>query len=185
MDEANQSMTDSERLAQILQGNLKGQLNTGDKLMALSALLRSVTRGRTQTPDQAFQAIQQQKAQEVQGRIQLAEMQKQAQQRALMQQYRQQLIDAETDPRRKAFLQIADADTINKIIQEQFKAESQNPARLAFDPLGRPRDPYTGAYINPEAVIRGLPTIAGDADYAKLPSGTEFVDPDGNIRRKP
>lgn len=178
-------MTDAERMARLMQGDLSGQLDTGDKLTALSALLRSVSRGRTQTPDQVFRAIQQQKLQEVQGRIQLAEMQKQAKQAAEMQKYRQQLIDAETDPRRKAYLQVADADTINKIIQEQFKAQSQTPPRLAFDPLGRPRDPYTGAMVNPEAIIRGLPTIAGDDDYAKLAPGTEFVGPDGVIRRKP
>lgn len=31
----------------------------------------------------------------------------------------------------------------------------------------------------------GRPTVRSDADYAALPSGTEFVAPDGNVRRKP
>lgn len=177
-------MTDAERMAQLMQGNLAGQLDTGDKLTALSALLRSVSRGRTQTPDQVFRAIQQQKLQEVQGRIQLAEMQKQAKQRALTQQYRQNMIDAETDPRRKAALQVANDETINKIIEQQFKG--QEPVRLAFDQTGVPKDPYTGAVINPEAVARKLPTIYGidDPKYAPLPSGSYYVGIDGIIRQK-
>jgi hypothetical protein len=56
---------------------------------------------------------------------------------------------------------------------------------LAFDPLGRPRDPFTGAIVNPSARLQGLPTVASDADYEKLPSGAQFVDPEGNIRSKP
>lgn len=175
--------SDMEKLAQLMQGNLKGQLNAGDKLMALSALLRSVSRGSTQSPQDVVNQIKQQKLQEVQGRMQLAEMQKQAKQQAVIQQYRQQLIDAETDPRRKAYLQVADADTINKIAQEQFKA--QEPVKLAFDPLGRPRDPYTAAIINPVAKLLNLPTVASDEQFDALPSGTQFVDPDGNIRSKP
>lgn len=129
----NAGQSDMEKLAQLMQGNLKGQLSSGDKLMALSALLRSVSRGSTQSPQDVIQSIKQQKLQEVQGRIQLAEMQKQAKAAALAQQYRQQLIDAETDPRRKAYLQVADADTINKIIQEQFKGggDDQYLQRLA------------------------------------------------------
>lgn len=31
----------------------------------------------------------------------------------------------------------------------------------------------------------GRPTVRSDADYAALPSGTEFIAPDGNVRRKP
>lgn len=159
-------MSDVERMAQLMQGNLAGQLDTGDKLTALSALLRSVSRGRTQTPDQVFRAIQQQKLQEVQGRIQLAEMQKKAKQEALSLKYRQELIDKETDPRRKAYLQVADADTINKIIQEQFKSQglgqwSENLGR--FIPKDRP-----------------VPTRSG-----KLPDGstvTEYSNGDKVVR---
>jgi len=77
-----EQMSDTDRLTQILQGNLKGQLDAGDKLMALSALLRSVSRGRTQTPEQVFQNIQQQKLQEVQGRLQIEQARKQAAQQA-------------------------------------------------------------------------------------------------------
>ena len=48
-----------------------------------------------------------------------------------------------------------------------------------FDDLMRGMTP-TGAMPIPE-----LPTITSDAEYDALPSGTEFIDPEGNRRRKP
>ena len=36
-----------------------------------------------------------------------------------------------------------------------------------------------------KAAARKLPTISTDADYDKLPSGTQFTDPQGNVRTKP
>jgi hypothetical protein len=75
------------------------------------------------------------------------------------------------------------ADNFEKLIIEQNKAK--DPTRLAFDALGRGRNPFTAAVVNPDAVLRNLPVVAGDEQYAMLASGTEFVDPDGNIRRKP
>lgn len=88
-----------------------------------------------------------------------------------------------TNPQLARAVQFMTADDFAKLIIEQNKAKE--PARLAFDPLGRPRDAYTGAVVNPTAVLQGLPTVAGDKQYDMLASGTEFVDPDGYIRRKP
>ena len=180
-----QEMSDAERLAQIMQGNLAGQLNTGDKLSALGALLKSVSRGSTTTPQQVIQGLQQQKMQEVQGRIQLDEMKKQAERQAQLNAVRQQYIAelSQTNPQLARAVQLMSADDFAKLIVEQNKAQA--PSRLAFDPLGRPRDPFTGAIVNPSARLQGLPTVASDADYEKLPSGAQFVDPEGNIRSKP
>lgn len=36
-----------------------------------------------------------------------------------------------------------------------------------------------------KAVENRLPTVSTDADYDKLPSGTQFTDPQGNVRTKP
>jgi len=179
------TMTDAEQLAQIMQGNLAGQLSGGDKLMALSALLRSVSRGRTQNPEQVFQGIQQQKMQEVQGRIQLDQLRKQAEQQAQLGAVKAQYISQleQTNPQLARAVQIMSADDFAKLIIEQNKAQA--PSRLAFDPLGRPRDPYTGAIVNPSARLQNLPTVASDQEYNALPSGTQFVDPEGNIRSKP
>lgn len=180
-----QPMTDAEKMAQIMQGNLSGQLSGSDKLMALSGLLRSVSRGRTQTPEQVLQNIQQQKLQEVQGRIQIAQLRKQAEQQAQAEQYRQQLINAETDPRKKQFLQVASPETINKIAAEQFKTTD-----------------YTATSAEREAVSLGLKP-GSDAfkayitqrysqpQYMQTPQGTaqipgmgisyqEYTDPDTN-----
>lgn len=178
-----QPLSDAESLAQIMQGNLKGQLSGGDKLLALSALLKSVSRGSQTSPQQVMQQLQQQKMQEVQGRIQIAELQKQAARQAQVQQFREQLASMEKDPQKQAFLRMASPDVIEKIMAEQFKGAE--PVKLAFDPLGRPRNPYTGAVVSPTAQIRGLPTVASDDQFDALPSGAEFVDPEGNIRRKP
>jgi hypothetical protein len=37
----------------------------------------------------------------------------------------------------------------------------------------------------PETAGNGVPTISTDKDYDALPSGAEFIDPEGNRRRKP
>lgn len=181
----NPNMSDTERLAQIMQGNLSGQLSGGDKLMALSALLRSVSRGRTQTPDQVIQNIQQQKMQEVQGRMQIEQLRKQAEQKAQLDAVKAQYISElnQSNPQLARAIQLMSADDFAKLIIEQNKP--QTPTRLAFDPLGRPRDPFTGAIVNPSARLQGLPTVASDEEYDALPSGTQFVDPEGNIRSKP
>lgn len=180
-----QPMTDAEKMAQIMQGNLSGQLSGSDKLLALSSLLRSVSRGRTQTPEQVLQNIQQQKLQEVQGRIQIDQLRKQAEQQAQLGAVKAQYVAQleQTNPQLARAVQLMSADDFAKLIIEQNKA--QTPTRLAFDPLGRPRDPYTGAIVNPSARLQNLPTVASDEEYNALPSGTQFVDPDGNIRSKP
>lgn len=72
----------SNRLLQVLGGNLGGMLTGGDKLSALGALLKSVSRGSQTTPQQVMQGIQAQKLQEVQGLMQIQELRKQAMQRA-------------------------------------------------------------------------------------------------------
>lgn len=180
-----ETMTDAEKMAQIMQGNLSGQLSGSDKLLALSSLLRSVSRGRTQNPEQAFQNIQQQKLQEVQGRLQIEQFRKQAEQKAKMDAAKAQYVAQleQTNPQLARAVQLMSADDFAKLIIEQNKAK--DPTRLAFDPLGRPRDPYSGAVVNPSARLRGLPTVSSDEEYNALASGAEFVDPDGNIRSKP
>ena len=181
----NPNMTDAEQLAQVMQGNLAGQLSGGDKLMALSALLRSVSRGRTQNPEQVLQGLQQQKAQEIQSRIQIDQLRKQAEQQAQLAAVKAQYISQleQTNPQLARAVQLMNADDFAKLVIEQNKPQA--PTRLAFDPLGRPRDPFTGAIVNPAARLQGLPTVATDADFEALPSGSDFVDPEGNIRRKP
>lgn len=179
------TLTDAEKLAQVMGGNLSGTLSGGDKLLALSALLKSVSRGSKTSPQEAMAQIQQQKANELQNRIAVDQARKNAERQAQLQTVKSQYIAQlqQTNPQLARAIQLMSADNFEKLIIEQNKA--QDPTRLAFDQLGRPRNPYTGAVVNPSAQLRNLPTVASDEQFNALPSGAEFVDPDGNIRRKP
>ena len=179
------TLTDAEKLAQVMGGNLSGTLSGGDKLLALSALLKSVSRGSKTSPQEAMAQIQQQKANELQNRIAVDQARKNAERQAQLQTVKSQYIAQlqQTNPQLARAIQLMSADNFEKLIIEQNKAK--DPTRLAFDALGRPRDPYTGAVVNPSALLRNLPTVASDEQYNALPSGAEFVDPDGNERRKP
>lgn len=122
----NPNMTDAERLAQIMQGNLAGQLTGGDKLMALSALLRSVSRGRTQTPEQVFQGIQQQKAQEVQSRLQMDQLRKQAERQASLEALRTQYIANAPDPQTARELQLMSPEDFSAYLRERNKPQARD-----------------------------------------------------------
>lgn len=111
----------TNRLLQIMSGQLGGTLSGGEKLSALGALLKSVSRGSQTSPQQVLQSIQQQKMAEVQGALQIQELRKAAQRQAQVELQRQQLIDQEKDPRRKAMLQLASAEDIGAIAREEFK----------------------------------------------------------------
>lgn len=178
-------LTDAEKLAQVMGGNLSGTLTGADKLMGLSALLKSVSRGSQTTPQQAIAQLQQQKSAELQNRLTIDQARKNAERQAQLQTVKTQYVSElqKTNPQLARAVQLMSADNFEKLIIEQNKA--QDPTRLAFDPLGRPRNPYTGAVVNPSALLRNLPTVASDEQFNALPSGAEFVDPDGNIRRKP
>lgn len=179
------TLTDAEKLAQVMGGNLSGTLSGGDKLLALSALLKSVSRGSKTSPQEAMAQIQQQKANELQNRIAVDQARKNAERQAQLQTVKSQYIAQlqQTNPQLARAVQLMSADDFAKLVIEQNKAK--DPTRLAFDPLGRPRDLYTGAVVNPSARLQNLPTVASDEQFNALPSGAQFVDPDGNIRRKP
>ena len=178
-------LTDAEKLAQVMGGNLSGTLTGGDKLMALSALLKSVSRGSKTSPQEAMAQIQQQKSAELQNRIAIDQARKNAERQAQLQTVKTQYVAElqQTNPQLARAVQVMSADDFAKLIIEQNKAQA--PTRLAFDPLGRPRDPYTGAVVNPSARLQNLATVSSDEEYNALPSGTRFVDPEGNIRSKP
>lgn len=91
----------TNRLLQVLSGQLGGTLTGGEKLSALGALLKSVSRGSQTSPQQVLQSIQQQKLGEVQGALQIQELQKQAVKQANTAQIRENLLaDAKTEGER-------------------------------------------------------------------------------------
>jgi multidrug efflux pump subunit AcrA (membrane-fusion protein) len=178
-------LTDAEKLAQVMGGNLSGTLTGADKLMGLSALLKSVSRGSQTTPQQAIAQLQQQKSAELQNRIAIDQARKQAERQAQLNTVKTQYVSEleKTNPQLARAVQLMSADNFEKLIIEQNKVP--DPTRLSFDALGRPRNPFSGAIVNPSAVLQNLPTVASDEQFNALPSGAQFVDPDGNIRRKP
>jgi hypothetical protein len=162
-----------------------GPLSTGEKISALGQVLQAAgSRGATD-PAAVIQNVRKQQMDKLNAQYQIAQMQqarKQAEQQAqLKAEYIAQL--QQTNPQLARAIQLMSADDFAKLVIEQNKAQA--PTRLAFDPLGRPRDPYSGAVVSPSARLQNLATVASDEQYDALPSGTQFVDPDGNIRRKP
>lgn len=120
------NMSDTERLAQLMQGNLSGQLDTSDKLAALSALLRSVGRGSQVSPQQALQQFQQQKMQEVQGKIQLEQLRKSAQRKAELDALKAQYVANAPNPQSARELQLMSDEDFSSFLREKNKPTQQS-----------------------------------------------------------
>lgn len=100
----------TNRLLQILGGNLGGTLSGGEKLSALGALLKSVSRGSQTSPQQVMQSLQQQKLQQVQGAMQIQELRKAASEKAQREALREQLLaNAKNDEERAQIRILSDA----------------------------------------------------------------------------
>ena len=110
----------TNRLLQIMSGQLGGTLTGGEKLSALGALLKSVSRGSQTTPQQVMQSIQQQKLAEVQGALQIQELRKAAAEKAQYEKFRNELIAQSTDPQEKAWLSIASPKALDQIAANRF-----------------------------------------------------------------
>lgn len=178
----NPNMTDAEQLAQVMQGNLAGQLSGGDKLMALSALLRSVSRGRTQNPEQVLQGLQQQKAQEIQSRIQIDQLRKQAEQQAQLAAVKAQYISQleQTNPQLARAVQLMNADDFAKLVIEQNKPESLgqwSETLQRFIPKNRPVPTRSGRMADGSTVTE----YSNGDKVVKYRDGTERrFDVEGN-----
>ena len=66
--------TQSSMLESLASGDISGSLSSGDKLIALGALLKSVSRGSKTTPQEVMQNLQASKLQEMQNKIQLQQL---------------------------------------------------------------------------------------------------------------
>lgn len=111
-------------MTRLLGGDLSGSLTSGDKLLALSGLLRSATRsGRRAglSPEKVIGDIRQQKLAELQSRLTVEQM------RAQMAQRQQQVADtveyAKTLPedKRKAFLALPVEKRVERMETEEFR----------------------------------------------------------------
>jgi hypothetical protein len=69
-------------LSKLASGDISGSLTGGDRLIALGALLKSVSRGSKTSPQEVLQNLQQSKLQEMQTKIQLGQLQADAARKA-------------------------------------------------------------------------------------------------------
>lgn len=124
MQAAQPQSNDFAQMLRVIGGDLSGSLSTGDKLLALSGLLRSATRsGRRAglTPQQVIGDLQQRKLAELQGRMQVEQLRTAEAQR--QQQIASTIAFAETLPedQREAFLGLPLEQRLSRMEQEAFR----------------------------------------------------------------
>lgn len=91
---------------------------------------------------------------------------------------------------RARIFQRAEEAAQRRLLFNQQKAEALRANRY-YKPGGQPSfdfsDDYGAAARQPQAAApsQAIPRVSSDADFDALPSGARFVDPNGNIRRKP
>jgi len=120
-----QNLNDLTQLTQLMGGDLSGSLTGGDKLLALSALMRSATRsGRRAglTPQQVIGQLQQQKVAEVQNRMAVEQMRAQRQQAQQTQALRQQMRARLTPEQQVEFDLLPDA-AVQSLVGERLKSQ--------------------------------------------------------------
>lgn len=179
----------TNRLLQIMSGQLGGTLTGGEKLSALGALLKSVSRGSQTTPQQVMQSIQQQKLAEVQGALQIQELRKAAAEKAQREAFLQSGAARITDPaERDLFMSLTDKGKeeylLKKLTPREYGATSAEREAVSLG-LKPGSDAYK-AYIT---------AAYGQAKYIQTPQGTaeipgmqisyqEYKDPDtGEAKR--
>jgi hypothetical protein len=179
----------ANRLLQLMSGDLKGTLSSGDKLSALGALLKSVSRGSQTTPQQVIQSIQQQKMAEIQGQLQIQELRRAAAEKAQREAFLQSGAARITDPaERDLFMSLTDKGKeeylLKKLAPREYGATSAEKEAVSLG-LKPGSDAYK-AYIT---------AAYGQAKYIQTPQGTaeipgmqisyqEYKDPDtGEAKR--
>jgi hypothetical protein len=115
----------TNRLLQIMSGQLGGTLTGGEKLSALGALLKSVSRGSQVSPQDVMRDIQKQKMAEVQGALQIQELRKaaveKAQSDALKAEYVSQL--GETNPQLARAIALMSPEKFADFVIQQNKPQ--------------------------------------------------------------
>lgn len=156
-----------ENMRRIAQGDLKSVLTGGDRLMALSGLLKSVARGSRTTPQEAMAQVQQTAANRIGMQMQMAQLeakaQREQQQKAFIKQYSQALPEG-----KRGVLENADTAEAFKLVSE----EAFRPKQV----FQTKRDPQTGF----------LKILFGDGSSQlsdiKIPANTKDRDIGGAIQ---
>jgi hypothetical protein len=201
-------------LTRLLGGDLSASLTGGDKLLALSALMRSATRsGRRAglTPQQVMGQLQQQKVAEMQNRMALQQMQQQKQ-------FRNQFLATLPENERQFARILPDAQLAEYVMKRNAGPELTSFAKdlrmrnidinslqgqelyaqyikNKIDPIIEMDTPSGKKFVGREseyfrrfgggAPSPTVPAPKTKQEYDALPPGTEFIDPNGTRRTKP
>lgn len=173
----------TNRLLQIMSGNLGGTLSSGDKLSALGALLKSVSRGSQTSPQDVVRGIQQQKMAEVQGALQIQELRKAAAEKAQREGFIAQASSRITDPaERDFFMSLTDKG------KEEYLIKKMSPRD--YGATGAEREAVSlGLKPGSDAFKAYITERYGQPQYITTPQGTaqvpgmgvsyqEYKDPD-------
>jgi len=171
-----QPMTDAEQLAQIMQGNLAGQLNTGDKLSALGALLKSVSRGSQTSPQQVIQGLQQQKMQEVQGRLQLDQLRKAAERKAQLDALKAEYVSNAPNAQAARELQLMNEEDFSAFLRERNKPQGMDYTSQARGLIEAGIAPGTPAFQAARQVMLGTPTAFQTAQGTQVIPGVQLQE---------
>lgn len=107
-----------ENMRKIAQGDLRSVLTGGDRLMALSGLLKSVARGSRTTPQEAMAQVQQTAANRVNTQMQLAQLEANAQREKQQREFVKQFASTVPEAKR-GVLENADPAEAFKLVQEE------------------------------------------------------------------
>jgi hypothetical protein len=115
-------------MTRLLSGDLSGSLSSGDKLLALSGLLRSATRsGRRAgiTPQQVIGQLQQQKLAELQNRMAVEQMRAQAATEKAQRDARDEFINRLPTEEQRAEARLLPLSAFGEIAKERLIAQTQ------------------------------------------------------------
>lgn len=162
-------------LTRLLGGDLSGSLSSGDKLLALSGLLRSATRsGRRAglTPEQVISGLQQRKVAEVQNRLAIEQMRAAQAQRQQQLQMVNEYAGALDDPKQRAALMaLGPEKAAEKMAEVAFR--QRQVQQILTDEAGKSRIVFGDGSEGTLSfnVERGAKWIKGDP----MNTGTEVL----------
>jgi len=161
-----------DRFSNVAGGNLSGELSTSDKLIALSQLMRSMTRsGRRAglTPGDVIQNLQAQKATELQNKMQIEQLRKQAAEDAQASALKNQYLSRISDPKTREELSMLPASDLNKIIVEEYTGGNKVLSGYGKRLVDLGYTPGTAEFQ------QGMSKLMSQGRYTTTPEGWSFV----------
>lgn len=169
-------------MTRLLGGDLSGSLTSGDKLLALSGLLRSATRsGRRAglTPEQVIGGIRQQKLAELQNRMAVEQAQTARTQQQQQRQFREQFLATLPEQERRAVSFLNDT-----ALQEYAVKRMQGPELTAFAKDLRMRNIDVNSPQGQELYMQYIQNKVDPVVEMETPSGQKFIGRESEYFRR-